>query len=116
VSHATNPRKFVTRHLTLETAHPYNRGREVRKSSKRRGAMGEVVKVERVNGYEVVKVVDRVAYPQNGNAHNPTVYYQWHLLKGGKLLDRFFRYREARKAALNDDYAEDAGKPLIEIL
>jgi hypothetical protein len=30
--------------------------------------MGEVVKVERVNGYEVVKVVDRVAYPQSGKA------------------------------------------------
>lgn len=33
------------------------------------------------------------AYPQNGNVHNPTPRYRWHLLVDGEMVDSAFTRR-----------------------
>ena len=45
------------------------------------------------------RIKDRVAYPRNGNCHNPTVLYRWACRSGPS----FPTLREA-KQALRDDF------------
>jgi hypothetical protein len=40
-------------------------------------------------GFEVRRWLEGYCYPENGNVHNPTPRYCWHLLLDGKLVDRF---------------------------
>lgn len=42
-------------------------------------------------GFEIRRRLVGYAYARNGNAHNPTPSYQWHLLLNGRLVDRSYR-------------------------
>jgi hypothetical protein len=47
-------------------------------------------------GCEIQRRVVRIAYPRNGNLHNPTVTYAWDILRDGKLVDRLPTLRAAK--------------------
>ncbi len=51
------------------------------------------------------KVVDRVAYARNGNAHRPTVYYKWIGRVDGKIVTGMLRTKREALAV-----AEEAAK------
>jgi len=44
---------------------------------------GESTMVYTVGNVQVWRRLDRVAYPNNGNAHNPTKYYMWDVVVEG---------------------------------
>jgi hypothetical protein len=67
-------------------------------------AIGDKVGELVVGSYTIEKVVSRIAYARNGNAHNPTTYYEWILKMDGRLMDRFISLRDAKAAAKSDDY------------
>ena len=58
------------------------------------------------------RIVDRVAYARNGNAHNPTIIYRWSCASGPS-----FRTLREAKQALRDDFGvttfviERTGRP-----
>jgi hypothetical protein len=41
---------------------------------------------ERAAGYSIERTVSRVAYARNGNAHNPTREYTWHVFHNGRPI------------------------------
>lgn len=47
----------------------------------------------------IVRYVERIAYPRNGNVSNPTVYYRWRCRAGG-----YFRTLHAAKQALREAF------------
>lgn len=62
-------------------------------------AIGTVVERGEWSGYFVEKRVARIAYPRNGNVHNPTVYYRWDVRdKGGRLVLVGVKTRAAARA------------------
>jgi len=46
------------------------------------------------------KVLDRIAYPRNGNVHNPTKYYKWvGFVNGRRVTSPMRTKREALEVA-----------------
>jgi hypothetical protein len=63
-------------------------------------------KVEPVPGadprFTIRRQLSGYAYPVNGNVHNPTPVYTWHLMVDGKLVDSDSRRRPLALAARID--------------
>lgn len=51
------------------------------------------------------KVLERTAYPRNGNVHNPTKYYRWSSFVNGKIVTSM---QSTRRAAIEvaQDYID----------
>jgi hypothetical protein len=59
------------------------------------------------DGFTVEKIHVRTAYARNGNAHNPTRYYEWRL-HGPQGVHGQFRLRRLAVEASHDDHAASA--------
>ena len=57
---------------------------------------GTIVRVRQYHGWEIWQRVARVAYPRNGNLHNPTPTYAWDILFHGKVMDSLPTLRAAK--------------------
>jgi hypothetical protein len=67
-------------------------------------SLGDVIRSRRCGEYEIAQRVACVSYPRNGNVERPTLYYEWDLYRGGRLLDRFTTLRAAAFAARSGEY------------
>jgi hypothetical protein len=56
-------------------------------------------------GFTVEKFVTHTAYAKNGNSHNPTEYYVWHIRHNGERCGRAFRLKEA--VAIADELLDE---------